>query len=195
MASTERAPDAATAAASRGSGAPGAEGEGAVEAAAARRLLLFAVHGRLYGCHIDAVREIIPFRPCTRLPGAPRFVCGLINLRGTIVTVLDLGVRLGGEAVNRAEGSIVLVEHGTKVVGLGVDELRDVQVVPYEPLASSAATTAGADDASGAEVPAAAGAAGEVARPDAGVMLGLGSLGSEVVVVLDVRAIVKQALL
>ena len=193
MASTERAPDAATAAARRESGAPRAEGEdvAAEDAASARRLLLFAVHRRLYGCHIYAVREIIPFRPCTRLPGAPSFVCGLINLRGTIVTVLDLGARLGGEAIDRADGSIVLVEHGTKVVGLGVDELRDVQVVPYEPLAPGAAAAASVGNAAAPEAP----AADDVGRPDAGVMLGLGSMAGELVVVLDVRAIVKQALL
>ena len=150
-------------------------------APAAGRLLLFAVRGRLYGCHIEAVREIIPFRPCTRLPGAPPYVCGLVNLRGTIVTILDLGVRLVGESVDRAEGSIVLVEHGAKVVGLGVDELRDVQSVAYEPVGRAGE-----------------GAAPPGAEPRAGVadfMLGLGTLGGEVVVVLDVLAIVKQALL
>ena len=150
-------------------------------APAAGRLLLFAVRGRLYGCHIEAVREIIPFRTCTRLPGAPPYVCGLINLRGTIVTILDLGVRLVGQSVDRAEGSIVLVEHGTKVVGLGVDELRDVQSVAYDPMD-----------------PAGEGAASAGVEPRGGIadfMLGLGTLGGEVVVVLDVLAIVKQALL
>ncbi len=54
---------------------------------------------------------------------------GLINLRGSIVTVLDLGIRLGGNAVDVERGSIVLVDHGSRVVGLAVDELRDVQRV------------------------------------------------------------------
>ena len=202
MASTERAPDAGAAAAGRDAppappAPPAAGGDSfarAAATAAANRLLLFAVHGRLYGCHIDAVREIVPFRPCTRLPSAPPYVCGLINLRGTIVTVLDLGVRLGGAAVNRAEGSIVLVENGPKVVGLGVDELRDVQPVTYEPVAP------GAQSVPLPEAPGAAGAAGaagsEEPRADpGGLILGLGALGGEVVVVLDVRAIVKQALL
>jgi len=61
--------------------------------------LLFRVGGAVYGCDIDEIREIVPFRPATRLPGAPNYVWGLINLRGTIVTVLDLGVRLVGVAV------------------------------------------------------------------------------------------------
>ena len=52
------------------------------ESRAAARTLLFRVAGKVYGCDIDAVREIIPYRRATRLPGAPSFVQGLINLRG-----------------------------------------------------------------------------------------------------------------
>ena len=60
--------------------------------------LLFRVGGRLYGCDISDAQEIIPLRPMTRLPGAPAFVRGLINMRGTIVTVLDLRARLDPSA-------------------------------------------------------------------------------------------------
>jgi len=52
--------------------------------------LLFRVRGATYGCDIGATQEIIPLRPMTRVPGAPAYVRGLINMRGTIVTVLDL---------------------------------------------------------------------------------------------------------
>jgi hypothetical protein len=56
--------------------------------------LVFRVGASLYGCDIRDAQEIVPYRACTRLPGAPAHVCGLINVRGTIVTVIDLGVRL-----------------------------------------------------------------------------------------------------
>jgi purine-binding chemotaxis protein CheW len=95
----------------------------------APRLLVFTAAGRTCACELTAVREIIPHRRATRLPGAPSFAVGLINLRGSIVTVLDLGIRLGGHAVDVERGSIVLVDHGSRVVGLAVDELRDVQRV------------------------------------------------------------------
>ena len=68
---------------------------------AARRALLFRVGAAVYGCDIDDIREIVPFRQATRLPGAPAYVQGLINLRGTIVTVLDLGVRLAASRARR----------------------------------------------------------------------------------------------
>ena len=64
----------------------------------APRLLVFTVAGKVCAVELSSVREIIPCRKATRLPGAPPFVIGLINLRGSIITVLDLGVRLDGEA-------------------------------------------------------------------------------------------------
>ena len=135
-------------------------------------MLLFEVGGRLYACGIDAVREIIPFRPCTRLPGAPSFVCGLINLRGTITTVLDLAVRLDVGTVDRTEGSIVLAEHGAKVVGIGVDRVHDVQPIPPEDIEP---------------------ATGDESR--GGIVRGLARVDDQVVVLLDVPQLVRQALL
>ena len=74
-------------------------------------------------------REIIPLRPTTRLPGAPPFVRGLINMRGTIVTVLDLGARLDPTSGPTRRGSILLVRHRDRVVGLVVDQVSDVRVL------------------------------------------------------------------
>src|SRR4051812_38080419 len=57
-------------------------------------MLLFRVGRDLYGSRVVDAQEAIPLRQATRVPGASSFVRGLINLRGTITTVLDLGVRL-----------------------------------------------------------------------------------------------------
>src|SRR6478752_8920491 len=100
-----------------------------LEQLAAARTMLFRVSGSVYGCDIDAVREIIPYRRATRLPGAPPYVQGLVNLRGTIVTVLDLGVRLDPARPPVREGSIILAQHGTRNVGVAVDEVMDVQAI------------------------------------------------------------------
>ena len=53
--------------------------ESARAGASLPRMLLFGVGGRVYGCEIEVVREIVPFRRCTRLPGAPPFVCGPVS--------------------------------------------------------------------------------------------------------------------
>jgi purine-binding chemotaxis protein CheW len=137
----------------------------------APRLLVFTAAGRTCACELNSVREIIPYRRATRLPGAPPFVTGLINLRGSIVTVLDLGIRLGGAAVDAARGSIVLAESGSKVVGLAVDELRDVQRVPRASIEAPNADTA-----------------------EEGLVRGVLQAAGEVAVLLDVGRIVTDAI-
>src|SRR5260221_1484300 len=112
------------------------------EARAAARTLLFRVAERVFGCDIDEVREIIPYRRATRLPGAPTYVQGLINLRGTIVTMLDLGARLDAERAPVRDGSIILATHGTRVVGIAVDEVMDVQMINEEAIAAGEGGTA-----------------------------------------------------
>src|SRR4051812_18987380 len=65
-------------------------------------ILVFRVGDALYGCEVEDAQEIIPMRSMTRLPGAPPFVRGLINVRGIIVTVIDLGARLAPGVTRRA---------------------------------------------------------------------------------------------
>ncbi|MFN2636188.1 MAG: chemotaxis protein CheW [Gemmatimonadaceae bacterium] len=96
-----------------------------------RRLLVFEVARTHIACEMEAFREIVPARRFTRLPGAPETVCGLINLRGTIVTVLDGGVVLGKAACSRT-GLILLIGDAEKLIGLGVDDVRDVHDVPMD---------------------------------------------------------------
>ena len=140
------------------------------DAHATTRTLLFRVAGKVYGCEIDAEREIIPYRRATRLPGAPTFVQGLINLRGTIVTVLDLGARLDAARPPVRDGSIILATHGNRVVGIAVDEVMDVQGIAEEHVEAHG----GARDA---------------------LIRGLGHLENDVVVLIDIHTLVTQVLL
>jgi purine-binding chemotaxis protein CheW len=71
-----------------------------------------------------AVREIIPSRTVTRLPGAPAWVLGLLNLRGSVVTVVDLADRLG--LGGGAAQSVIVVELGGKTIGVRVDAVESV---------------------------------------------------------------------
>jgi chemotaxis signal transduction protein len=124
----------------------------------------------MFGCGIDTVREIVPQRRATRLPGAPPSVQGLINLRGTIVTVVDLALWLGADRPASPDGSIVLVDHGTRVAGVAVDEVLDVQMVAVEDVAGTAGDRNGA-------------------------VRGMGRLGATVVILLDITSLIKQALI
>jgi purine-binding chemotaxis protein CheW len=92
-----------------------------------QQLLIFRLGERSCGIELDTVREILPFRSATRLPGAPSFVAGLVNVRGTVVTVFDLGARLSGIPVAPGRGSVILIEHAGRIVGARVDEVLDVR--------------------------------------------------------------------
>ena len=142
----------------------------------AERILLFSLGERVFGCAVDGVREIIPSRRATRLPGAPDFVRGLINLRGSLLTVVDLGLRLGEPQPARLDGSTILIEQGGRVLGLAVDDVMDVQPLATDRL----------DGASGA---------GDIAGRNAGIVRGLGHLGDgRVVILLDIHSVVSQVL-
>ena len=93
------------------------------------RVLLFTLAGRRHCASLGSVREVIPVQPATPLPGAPRHVRGLINLRGSIVTVLDAAMSEYGVPANDATASILLVERGTRVAGVVVDEVHDIGVL------------------------------------------------------------------
>src|SRR3989449_2789271 len=59
------------------------------------RLLVFRVGTLACAAEVDQVREILPRLPTTRIPGAPPVVAGLVNVRGTLVTVVEGGRALG----------------------------------------------------------------------------------------------------
>ena len=98
-------------------------------APATRPVLVFTVAGRTHCADIEHVREIVPITPTTRLPGAPPYVRGLINLRGTLVTVMDAALRLYGVPASGANASILLVERKGRVAGVIVDNVFDMQAV------------------------------------------------------------------
>lgn len=86
--------------------------------------LLVSLGGRSFALPLAVVREVVDPRPLTRVPGATDAVCGMINLRGTVVTVFDLGVLLDlPPAVPEPSHRLVLVEHRGRPVGLAVSDV------------------------------------------------------------------------
>jgi purine-binding chemotaxis protein CheW len=85
------------------------------------------VDGLYFGIEVLRVQEVIRFQEMTRVPLASRVIKGLINLRGQIVTAIDL--RRGLELSDRPEGSLpmnVVVRTSDGAVSLLVDEIGDV---------------------------------------------------------------------
>ncbi len=99
------------------------------------RLLVFRVGNLVCAAEVDAVREILPRLPTTRIPGAPPVVAGLVNVRGTLVTVVE-GWRALGQPEppvdqSAGAGSTVLLEVGAgrRLAGFTVDEVMDMLAV------------------------------------------------------------------
>lgn len=108
----------------------------AAEASSARvggRYLTFFLAQEEYGLEILKVREIIGMLPITRVPRTPGAVLGVINLRGKVIPVLDLRVRLGMEAAEAAERPCIIVVHARGVeLGVLVDQVSEVVNVASE---------------------------------------------------------------
>jgi len=91
------------------------------------QLVSFVIEGEEFGIDILKVQEIIRPVPITRVPNAPAFVEGVINLRGRIVPVIDARKRFGLSARAMDEDSrIVVVELSGRTVGFVMDAVREV---------------------------------------------------------------------
>ena len=92
----------------------------------------FALGDGVYGIDALRVQEIVQARSTTPVPLAPNVVTGLMNLRGQIVTVLDVRKRLGVPPRASATTAIVVVQTADGAIGLMVDEIGDVIDVTEE---------------------------------------------------------------
>jgi purine-binding chemotaxis protein CheW len=92
-----------------------------------RQLVVFQLGAEFYGVEIARVHEIIRLQTVTRVPRAPVFVEGVINLRGKVIPVVDLRRRFGLPLADHTRASrIVVVELGDQVVGVVVDGVSEV---------------------------------------------------------------------
>ena len=92
-----------------------------------RQLVVFQLAAELYGVEISRGHEIIRLQAVTRVPRAPAFVEGIINLRGKVIPVVDLRRRFGLSLSEHTRASrIVVVEIGDQVVGIIVDGVSEV---------------------------------------------------------------------
>ena len=92
-----------------------------------KQFATFWVDGLYFGVEVNQVQEVIRHQAMTRVPLAPPVVSGLINLRGHIVTALDLRKRLGLR--ERAQGQLptnVVIRTADEPVSVLVDEIGDV---------------------------------------------------------------------
>jgi len=123
-----------------------ATGEAQAEAEILRELLTFRLADSPYAIPVERVREIVRLRSITPVPRVPRAIVGVIALRGEIVQVVDLRMRLRLAASPPTRSTRVIVLHGDddRVTGVLVDEVRDVLRVGEEAIRPSTASDSGA---------------------------------------------------
>jgi purine-binding chemotaxis protein CheW len=86
----------------------------------------FRVGQETFGVPIGSVQEILRPLPVTPVPGAPPHVEGVINLRGRIISIVDLRKRCGAPAEAQRRNRIVVAETGGRSIGLMVDSASEV---------------------------------------------------------------------
>lgn len=118
--------------------------EGAHDASAARRhpsvagsaaaeFLTFTLGAEEYGIEILKVREIRRYDAVTRIANSPAFIKGVINLRGTIVPVVDLRIKFDLAEVSYNDFTVMIVlSLANRIVGIVVDSVSDVVALEEE---------------------------------------------------------------
>ncbi len=92
------------------------------------QVIVFNLGNERYGVDISQVREIIKPTQITRIPNAPDFVEGVINLRGQITTIINLRKRFGLEPKPIDNNTrIIVVEYNNAVIGMMVDTVNEVK--------------------------------------------------------------------
>ena len=140
-----------------------------------QQYLTFQLTGEMYAVGILNVKEIIEYGSLTEIPMMPAFIRGVINLRGSVVPVIDLAARFGGRATETSRRTcIVIIElahederHDIGIVVDAVSEVLEVSDADIEPA-----------PAFGAKI-----------RAD--FIAGMGKIGGKFVIILDIRKVLS----
>ena len=137
----------------------------------AREYLTFRLDQEEYGIDILKVQEIRGYEPPTRIANAPNFIKGVVNLRGTIVPIVDMRLKFNCSKTEYDSFTVVIILNlHTRIVGIVVDSVSDVMALPAESLKSAPDVDS-------------------VIGNDS--VLGLGSLGERMLILLDIEKLMS----
>ena len=93
-----------------------------------QKYLIFSINGEPYGIPLFSVKEVIGIVKITPTPHVPNFFKGLINLRGRIISVIDMRLKLGIEEINYVpkKTSIIIFDVNDLTIGSIVDDVNEV---------------------------------------------------------------------
>ena len=139
----------------------------------AREYLTFRLDQEDYGIDILKVQEIRGYEPPTRIANAPPFIKGVVNLRGTIVPIVDMRLKFNCAKADYDSFTVVIILNlRHRIVGIVVDSVSDVMELPPEALKP-------APDIDSVI--------------DGGAVMGLGSLGERMLILLDIERLMSAA--
>lgn len=111
------------------------------------KVIVFQLQDEDYGLPLEQVRSIERMQPITRVPGVAPFIKGVINLRGLVIPIIDLRLRLHMEAATDLDQTrMIIVRAQDKEVGLIVDRANDVVDVPLDSIEPAPGSVGGQED-------------------------------------------------
>ncbi len=138
----------------------------------AREYLTFRLDEEEYGIDILKVQEIRGYEPPTRVADAPPFIKGVVNLRGTIVPIVDMRLKFQcAKAEYNSFTVVIILNLRNRIVGIVVDSVSDVMELPPESLKTAPDIDSVIDSAA---------------------VLGLGSLGDRMLILLDIERLMSS---
>jgi len=137
-----------------------------------RQILVFKVASDELGLDISCVREVLRPQEVYRLPKAPDFVEGVINLRGHIIALIDLRKRLHGNQIEEPSKRVIICKVNKLIVGLTVDSLKEIIALSEENIRPTPEVAA--------------------MQMEADVTMGLAKIGERIIPILDLAQIVTK---
>ena len=139
----------------------------------AREYLTFRLDQEEYGIDILKVQEIRGYEQPTRIANAPAFIKGVVNLRGTIVPIVDIRLKFNcAQADYNSFTVVIILNLRDRVVGIVVDSVSDVMELSAENIRSAPDVESAIDN---------------------GCILGLGSVGERMLILLDIEKLMSNA--
>ena len=143
-----------------------------VTAAGAREYLTFRLDQEEYGIDILKVQEIRGYEPPTRIANAPLFIKGVVNLRGTIVPIVDMRLKFNCVQARYDSFTVVIIlSLRSRVVGIVVDSVSDVMQLAPESIRAAPEIDSVIDN---------------------GCILGLGSVAERMLILLDIEKLMSS---
>ena len=100
--------------------------------------MVFVINNQKYALSSNYITEIIEILPITKVPFLPEYMKGIINLRSTIIPVMDARMRFGMEPIEYSERTcIIIIENEANKIGLIVDAVNEVLTIPPKQIMES----------------------------------------------------------